>query len=274
MVFDLPGAEVLTGDFNGDGYDQLALFLDGEWFIDINANGRWDEDDIWIRLGKKDDQPVVGDWDGDGKDDIGVFGRKWPGDDRAVALGAGLPDPENRQRVIAKNVPPTPDRAPDEPRLLKHGLHGEPRTDLIDHVFRFGGDKDIAISGDFNGDGISSIGTFNNGRWQLDVDGDGKFTEGIDEERWFGEPGDLPLVGDFDGDGVADLAILRGDKVIVDSNGNGRIDATDQVFQMNSAEGIVIVGDFDGDGRDQPSLLQSSEQRRWLEAKREVQTES
>lgn len=274
MVFDLPGAEVLTGDFNGDGYDQLALFLDGEWFVDINGNGRWDEEDIWIRLGKKGDQPVVGDWDGDGKDDIGVFGRKWPGDDRAVALGAGLPDPENRQRVIAKNVPPTPEGAPDEPRLLKHGQHGQPRTDLIDHVFRFGGERDIAISGDFNGAGISSIGTFNNGRWQLDVDGDGKFTEGVDEERWFGEPGDLPLVGDFDGDGVDDLAILRGDKVIVDSNGNGRIDATDQVFQMSSSEGIVIVGDFDGDGRDEPALLQSSEQRRWLEAKREAFSES
>lgn len=274
MVFELPGAEVLTGDFDGDGYDQLALFLDGEWFIDINGNGRWDEDDIWIRLGKKGDQPVVGDWDGDGKDDIGVFGRKWPGDDRAVALGAGLPDPENLQRVIAKNVPPTPDRAPDEPRLLKRGQRGDPRADLIDHVFRFGGDKDIAISGDFNGDGISSIGTFNNGRWQLDVDGDGKFTEETDEERWFGEPGDLPLVGDFDGDGISDLAILRGDKVIVDSNGNGRIDATDQVFQLSSAEGVVIVGDFDGDGRDEPALLQSSEQRRWLEAKREVSSES
>ncbi|MCA9157434.1 MAG: carboxypeptidase regulatory-like domain-containing protein, partial [Planctomycetales bacterium] len=43
MVFDLPGAQPLTGDFNGDGFDELALFLDGEWFIDINANGRWDE---------------------------------------------------------------------------------------------------------------------------------------------------------------------------------------------------------------------------------------
>ena len=68
MVFDLPGAQPLAGDFNGDGFDELALFLDGEWFIDINANGRWDENDIWLRLGKKGDQPVVGDWDGDGKD--------------------------------------------------------------------------------------------------------------------------------------------------------------------------------------------------------------
>ena len=51
-----------------------CAFLDGEWFIDINGNGRWDEEDIWLKLGTKGDQPVVGDWDGDGKDDIGIFG--------------------------------------------------------------------------------------------------------------------------------------------------------------------------------------------------------
>ena len=29
------------------------------------------------RMGNHEDQPVVGDWDGDGKDDIGVFGLQW-----------------------------------------------------------------------------------------------------------------------------------------------------------------------------------------------------
>lgn len=269
MVFDLPGAQPLAGDFNGDGFDELALFLDGEWFIDINANGRWDENDIWLRLGKKGDQPVIGDWDGDGKDDVGIFGQKWQGDERAIASEPGLPDPQNRGQVVAKNVPPTPDKAAEDPRLLKRSHSGIARADLIDHVFRFGGEKDIAISGDFNGAGISTIGTYNNGRWLLDVDGDGKLSDEHDEQRQFGEPGDLPLVGDFDGDGIDELAVVRGDQVLVDSNGNGRFDATDQVFQLDSAEGTVVVGDFNGDGRDEPALHQSADQQRWLEAKRE-----
>ncbi|MCC7336145.1 MAG: carboxypeptidase regulatory-like domain-containing protein [Pirellulaceae bacterium] len=269
MVFDLPGAQPLAGDFNGDGFDELALFLDGEWFIDINANGRWDESDIWLRLGKKGDQPVIGDWDGDGKDDVGIFGQKWQGDDRAIASEPGLPDPQNRGRVAAKNVPPTPDKAAEDPRLLKRSHSGTARADLIDHVFRFGGEKDIAISGDFNGAGIATIGTYHNGRWLLDVDGDGKLSDEHDEQRQFGEPGDLPLVGDFDGDGIDELAVVRGDQVLVDSNGNGRFDATDQVFQLDSAEGTVVVGDFNGDGRDEPALHQSPDQQRWLEAKRE-----
>lgn len=273
MVFDLPGAEPLAGDFNGDGFDELALFLDGEWFIDINANGRWDESDIWLRLGKRGDQPVIGDWDGDGKDDVGIFGLKWPGDDRAIAHETGLPDPENQWRVKPKNVPPTPEQATEDPRLLKRSHQGVARADLIDHVFRFGGEKDIAISGDFNGDGISTIGTFRNGKWMLDVDGDGKLIDGKDEQREFGAPGDLPLVGDFDGDGIDELAVIRGDQVLVDSNGNGRFDATDRVFQLDSEEGTVIAGDFDGDGDEEPALHQSVEQRRMLEANRGMRVE-
>ncbi len=273
MVFDLPGSQPLAGDFNGDGFDELALFLDGEWFIDINANGRWDESDIWLRLGKRGDQPVSGDWDGDGKDDVGIFGLKWPGDDRAIANETGLPDPDNLWRVKAKNVPPTAEQAAEDPRLLKRSRQGVARADLIDHVFRFGGEKDIAISGDFNGDGIATIGTFHDGQWMLDVDGDGKLIDGKDEQREFGAQGDLPLVGDFDGDGIDELAVIRGDQVLIDSNGNGRFDATDRVFQLDSEEGTVIAGDFDGDGDDEPALHQSVEQRRMLEANRGMRVE-
>ncbi len=62
--------------------------------MDLNGNGTWDDGDIWLKMGEKGDQPVVGDWDGDGKDDVGVFGRKWAGDDRALANEPGLPDPK------------------------------------------------------------------------------------------------------------------------------------------------------------------------------------
>ena len=134
---------------------------------------------------------------------------------------------------------------------------GRARSDVIDHVFRLGGSRDIAVAGDFNGDGISTIGTFRNGRWKLDTTGDGKPDSTIE----FGEPGDLPLVGDFSGDGIDELAIIRGNMVIVDSNRNGRIDATDQVFVLESSEGTVIVGDFNGDGKQVPALYHVPDSR-------------
>ncbi|MBX3421319.1 MAG: carboxypeptidase regulatory-like domain-containing protein [Pirellulaceae bacterium] len=265
-AFYLQGATPLMGDFNGDGFDELALFLDGEWFIDINGNGRWDEEDIWLKLGTKGDQPVVGDWDGDGKDDIGIFGHKWTGDDRALAVEPGMPDPQNFVRTQRpKNIPRGPDETPDSPRLMQPRRDGQGRADVIDHVFRFGSARDIAVSGDFNGDGVSTIGTFRDGQWNLDTNGDGK----LNERSFLGQPGDLPLVGDFDGDGIDELAVVRGNRVLVDSNRNGRFDATDRVFELDSTDGTVIVGDFSGDGCDEPALYQSPDQRR-LQARRQA----
>lgn len=266
--FNVPGGKPVAGDFNGDGFDELAFYKDGEWFVDLNGNGMWDDGDIWLKMGEKGDQPVAGDWDGDGKDDVGIFGRKWAGDERALAAEPGLPDPENRRRVKPKNVPPRMEEAPDEPRLMKQGkARGQGRADLIDHVFRFGSDKDIAVTGDFNGDGISSIGVFKEGNWKLDVDGDGRFIAGTDKQLQFGDTGDQPIVGDFDGDGIDEVGVIRGRQVIIDSNGNGRIDATDQVFMMDDV-GTIIAGDFDGDGRDEPALLSADGERHILEARR------
>ncbi|HEX4148440.1 MAG TPA: VCBS repeat-containing protein, partial [Pirellulales bacterium] len=73
-TFGLANAIPLCADFNGDGQAELALFAAGRWWIDLNGNRAWDEDDLTVRLGDADDQPVLGDWDGDGKADIGVFG--------------------------------------------------------------------------------------------------------------------------------------------------------------------------------------------------------
>lgn len=266
-VFYVPGAKPLMGDFNGDGYDELALFLDGEWFIDANGNGRWDEADIWLKLGTKGDQPVVGDWDGDGKDDAGVFGPRWQGDEKAIASEPGMPDPAHFVKTKRpKNVPRDKDETPDTPRLMQPSREGRSRADVIDHVFRMGSNRDIAISGQFNEDGgVATIGTFRNGVWKIDTNGDGKPNKTIE----FGQKGDLPLVGDFiNQDGVDEIAIVRGNQVIVDSNGNGKIDATDQVFLLESTDGDVIVGDFDGDGNDEPALYQSPDQHRNLQARR------
>ena len=77
---------------------------------------------MWAKLGTRDDQPVVGDWNGDGKDDIGIFGPAWPRDPQAIRADRGLPDPLNKMVVNGhrkKNVPPTQDDAPLQRRGCK-----------------------------------------------------------------------------------------------------------------------------------------------------------
>jgi serine-aspartate repeat-containing protein C/D/E len=265
-AFDVAGAKQLAGDFNGDGVDELALFKDGEWLLDINGDGMWDKGDLWVSLGKRGDEPIIGDWDGDGKDDIGIFGRKWDGDEEALMREPGLPDPENRRVPRPKNVPPGGSSVQQE-RLMQRSQRGNPRSDVIDHVFRFGGDLDQPVAGDFNGDGVSTLGIFNNGFWRLDVNGDGIFTEEVDSYFEFGKPGDIAVVGDFNGDGLDEVAVVRGGDLIVDSNGNGEWDATDSVFKIEGEGTNVVVGDFDGDGVDEAAFYANLPFRETIESR-------
>ncbi len=102
QVTGFKNAIPVVGDFRGDGSSELAFFVDGQWFVDLNGDGRWDAGDLWARLGTRDDQPVVGDWNGDGKDDIGIYGAAWPRDPHAVMVDRGLPSPLNKLEVVSR----------------------------------------------------------------------------------------------------------------------------------------------------------------------------
>jgi len=246
--FGTEGGMPLTGDFNGDGRYEIAVFFSGMFFIDLNGNGIWDEGDLWIRLGKDGDLPTTGDWDGDGKTDVAIFGPTWTGDDRALRHEPGLPDALNAQPTTrAKNLPPLPTQAPDGYRVLRRGPHAPDRADLIDHVFRFGEPGNAPVSGDWNGDGIATIGVFRGGVWYLDVDGDGRWSN-ADLAVPFGQVGDVPVVGDWNGDGIADLGLFRRRTFLLDTDGDRALTARDRVFALGQADDSPFAADFNGDG--------------------------
>lgn len=257
-------ATALAGDFDGDGSDEAVIFVAGQWYVDLNGNGRWDAGDLWIQLGNSFDRPVIGDWDGDGKDDIAIFGNQWERDPQRIIRDPGLPDPANvRRRTMARPVSltgrravvdvPRDARGDDPQRLLRRGTEGILRADAVDHVFQYGDQPDTPVAGDWNGDGIDQIGVFRHGHWTLDADGDGRFADS-DERVEFGQPGDIPIVGDFDGDKIDEIGVVRGDLWIIDTDGDRRLTGNDlQIEVPRSGENSQpVVGDFDGDGKDEP----------------------
>ncbi len=253
--FGMAGATPVVGDWDGSGTSKIGAFLDGVWFLDLNGNGVWDEGDLWVKLGDKGDQPVAGDWNGDGKTDIGIFGPTWIGDLRAVAVEPGLPDSQNPPKDRPKNVPPDPADAAVGWRTMKPGNGGRMRSDLIDHVFQYGTKGDVAVTGDWNGDGIHAIGIFRNGTWFLDLDGDGRWSKN-DVAAEYGQEGDLPVVGDWTGDGISKFGIYRDGAFHLDINNNRQIDATDKVFELGSAGDKPVAGDWNGDGIDEVGVYQ------------------
>jgi protocatechuate 3,4-dioxygenase beta subunit len=257
-LFGTANSDPVTGDFNGDGVTDIGVFIDGKWFLDLNGNGVWDEGDLWAQLGGQDDLPVTGDWDADGKTDIGIYGPAWPRDPWAIEREPGLPDADNfptKPVGKMKNMPPTPEDATEGARILKRTVRGKNRADLIDHVFHYGTPGDVPVAGDWNGDGIRQIGVFRDGQWNLDLDGDGRFTN-ADATATFGQTGDEPVIGDFTGDGVDEIGVYRAGKWIIDTNSNRHIDAQDKVFELGGAGDKPVVGDWNDDGADDPGVFQ------------------
>jgi serine-aspartate repeat-containing protein C/D/E len=201
-------------------------------------------------MGQIGDRPVTGDWDGDGKTDIGVLGPVWAGDGRALTAEPGLPDVRNLLVGRSKNLPPDPDQAPMAERTMKRSSLGKISADLIDHVFLFGSEGDFPVTGDWDGDGISNVGLFRDGIWFLDADGNGRWSEGDIYVENFGKAGDIPVVGDWTGDGVTKIGVYRQGTFYLDTNNNHVLDAGDKVIRLGGPGDIPVVGDWTGDGID------------------------
>ena len=145
--------------------DNIGTFRKGRWYLDGNGNDRWDINiDTTIPFGSfgfATDIPITGDWNGDGKTNIGVF-RK----------GAWYLDFNGNGKW---------DRGVD--KALPVGSFGLP--------------TDIPITGDWNGDGKTNIGVFRKGAWYLDFNGNNNWDKGdiAIPAGSFGAPDDIPIVG-------------------------------------------------------------------------------
>src|SRR3989338_2001127 len=109
-----------------------------------------------------------------------------------------------------------------------------------------GNPGDIPVFGDFNGDGASDYGLFQNvdgvNRWYL-IDGLSKTTF---QER-YGFVTDIPVPKDYDGDGIADLATYRinsGSWLIRESKND-----LPKILMLGGRKYFPVPADYDGDGK-------------------------
>jgi hypothetical protein len=72
-----PG-QPLVGDWNGDGADGVGKRVEAHVLLDANENGRWDgvaggDRNTRFAPGNWFGTPLVGDWNGDGREDFGLY---------------------------------------------------------------------------------------------------------------------------------------------------------------------------------------------------------
>ena len=203
------------------------------------------------------DRPVVGDWDGDGKDDIGIFGPAWPGDPRRIDARAGPARPDNQRPSTASRR--TCRRCREEATDRRAARcssrrHGKVRADLIDHVFHYGAATDVPIAGDWNGDGIR----IDRRLPRRQVAPRHRRRRPLDRRRRCRSTSARRATCRSSATSTATAstrsAIFRDGKWIIDTNGNRQIDAADQVLEFGGPGDQPVVGDFNGDGTDEPAL--------------------
>ncbi|MBF8191786.1 fibronectin type III domain-containing protein [Nonomuraea sp. K274] len=217
----------LTGDFDGDGREDAVTFTRGsaaDVYVSLSDGGRfvqqsWKWHDYFAA---GDEIPAVGDFDGDGRDDVATFTRGTSAD-VYVALSTGT------------------------------GFAGSRKW----HD-RFAQGEEIPAVGDFDGDGRDDVATFTRGTSAdvyVSLSSGSVFRQ--DGWRWhdrFAQGGEIPAVGDFDGDGRDDVATFtRGTSadVYVSLSDGGRFVQDGWKWHDGFAGGDQVpgVGDFDGDGR-------------------------
>ncbi|MDH3605749.1 MAG: hypothetical protein OER12_01995 [Acidimicrobiia bacterium] len=112
-------------------------------------------------------------------------------------------------------------------------------------AFEFGQVGDVPLMGDWDGDGVDTVGVFRDGLWLLrNANGPGP----ADHDFLFGEAADEPVVGDWDGDGVDTVGVFRdGRWMLTDTNG---VSPPEYAFDFGSVRDQPVAGDWDGDGVD------------------------
>ena len=123
--------------------------------------------------------------------------------------------------------------------------------------FYFGNPRDIPFIGDWDGDGIDTVGLYRESTGFLFLRNSN--TQGIaDVEIYYGDPGDLPVAGDWDGDGDDTVGIYRrSDNAFYLRNANTQ-GIADLVISLGDVGDVPLAGDWDGDGVDTVGVYRPS----------------
>ena len=167
LSFGFPGAIPVTGDWNNIHWQSIGVYNAGTWYLDRHGNFVWEGTgtgkDVMYSFGFPGAIPVVGDWNRDSWDEIGVY-----------TDGIWYVD-------------------------ANHNYVWDGTGTGKDAIFSFGFPGAIPVIGDWNGDEYLEIGVYNAGTWYLDTDPDNHWDDVTFKDMvcQFGAPGFTPVAGNY-----------------------------------------------------------------------------
>ena len=173
FFFGNPGDVPFMGDWNGDGVATPGLYRQSDGYVYLRNSNSQGNADIKFYFGNPGDVPIVGDFNGNGRDTVSIY------------------RPSNQTFHIINQLG-----------------SNDAGLGAADYSYLFGNPGDLPFVGDFDGNGIDSVGLYRQSSGFVYFRN--SLTTGIAElEFYYGNPGDVILAGDWDGDGDDTVAVYR-----------------------------------------------------------------
>jgi CSLREA domain-containing protein len=231
---------------SGPDRDTTGVFRPSNGALYLKNTNETGFADVAINYGLPGDNPVVGDWDGNGTATIGIYrnGSFYLRNSNTIGFA---------DLVFAFGAPGDQPIAGDwngdgidTIGVYRNGtffLRNSNSSGAPEMSFALGMPGDVGIAGDWNGDGLDTTGVFRpgNGALYLKNTNVSGFADTVIN---YGLPGDMPVTGDWDNDGVDTIGVYRnGTFYLRNSN---TIGFADLVFALGVNGDMPIAGDWDG----------------------------
>ena len=205
FYFGVPGDVAFSGDWDCDGVETPGLYRQSDGYVYLRNTNTQGVADVSFFFGIPGDFPVAGDFNGDGCDTVSIYRPS-----------------EGRFYVV------------NELGSNDGGLGA------ADYSFLFGVLGDKPFVGDFDGDGVDTVGLHRESSGLVYFRNTN--TTGVaDFEFVFGIPNDMLVAGDWDGDGNDTIGVYRpstGMFYVRNSNTAGIADAT---FAAGDYTGAIAI---------------------------------
>jgi hypothetical protein len=230
--------------------DTIGAYKDGRFYL-RNSNTTGSADISTLFGGDASDAPVVGDWDGDGIDTIGIYRRSTG----VFFLSNSNTAPTVAYTFVFGNPNDTPFAGKWSPGATHDGV-GVYRnsngilyqadnlvTGYSNYYAVFGNPGDIGFAGDWNNDGYSSIGIYrsSNTRWYMTNNSQPSGITYSDIDFPLAIGSSIPVIGDWDGDGIATIGYVSSSGVFTLHSANAAA-GSDTIATFGPAGARPIAG--------------------------------
>lgn len=206
FYFGKPGDVAFSGDWDGDGVHTPGLYRRSDGYVYLRNSNTQGVADISFFFGNPGDLPIAGDFDGDGRDTVSIY------------------RPSEQRFYIMNSLG-----------------SGDAGLGAADYSFMFGNPGDAPIAGDFDGDGVDTIGIHRPSTGKVMYRNQNS-TGAAQADFVFGDPGDVLITGDWNADGVDTVAVYRprnGAFYVKTKNSSGEADFG---VEVGFLEGVIPLG--------------------------------